>query len=229
MLLDWQKLVSRRLAGLALDEREKAEVIGELAGHLEETYEALRHDGLSEDEALGRTLNEVRNWNALRRNIYSTRGKDNAMNTRVKCIWLPGLLAFFTSMLLLEVAQAFAPQPMVLHLDHPPVLMFYTRWLLILPLAGALGAFLSKRGGGSFRMTLLASTFPVLPFATVFLIAIPAGLAISHALPHRIEAAAFFEAMLGWVLAPALALLMGGLLVQIAFSRSGGSRMIAPE
>ena len=69
-------------------------------------------------------------------------------------------------------------------------------------------------------MTLLASIFPVLPFATVFLIAIPVGLSISHAVPHTIQAAAFFEAMLGWVLAPAAALFVGGFLVQVASKRS---------
>jgi hypothetical protein len=224
---DWQKTVSERLSDLRLQDCDRKDVIAELAAHLEERYHALCEAGLSEDDAARRALSEVRNWKKLERQIYSARRKDNTMNARVKCVWLPGLLTFFISMVLLEVAQKFGPQPMVLHLDHPPVLMFYARWLLILPLAGALGAYLSKLGGGSLRLTLLASIFPVLPFATVFLIAIPVGLSLAHAVPHTIVAAAFFEAMLGWVLAPAVALIAGGLLVQFASSRRSRSGLIA--
>jgi hypothetical protein len=224
---DWQKIVSERLADLQLEGSDREDVVAELAGHLEETYEALFKSGLAEAESVRRTLSSVSNWKDLQRKIYSARTKENIMNARVKCVWLPGLLAFFTSMVLLEMAQKFGPQPMVLHLDHPPVLMFYTRWLLILPFAGALGAYLSKRGGGSFLMTLLASIFPVLPFATVFLIALPVGLSIDHAVPHNIVMAAFFEAMLGWVLAPAVALSIGGFIVQLIFSRRSRGGLIA--
>jgi len=81
---------------------------------------------------------------------------------------------------LLELVQKFGPRPIILNLDQgTPVLMFYTSWLLILPLAGALGAYLSKRAGGSVRMVLASSMFPVLPFAVVFLIAVPVGLVIA--------------------------------------------------
>jgi hypothetical protein len=224
---DWQKIVSEHLGHLPLQDSVREDVVAELAGHLEETYEALLKGGLSEAESVRRTLSTVSNWNDLQRRIYFVRTKEDSMNARVKCVWLPGLLTFFISMALLEVAQKFGPQPMVLHLDHPPVLMFYTRWLLILPLVGVLGAYLSKRGGGSLGATILASIFPVLPFATVFLIAIPVGLSSEHAVPHTIVAAAFYEAMLGWVLAPAVALLIGGLLVHFAFSRRSQSGLVA--
>src|SRR6266446_1490079 len=49
---DWQKVVREQLAGLNLGREEEDEVIAELAGHLEETYEALRRDGLPEREAV---------------------------------------------------------------------------------------------------------------------------------------------------------------------------------
>jgi hypothetical protein len=97
--------------------------------------------------------------------------------------------------------------------------MFYTSWLLMLPLAGALGAYLSKRAGGSVRMVLASSIFPVLPFVVVFLIAIPVGLMINHNLAHHIVTAAFFSMSVAWVLAPGMALLAGGLLVQFLLSR----------
>ena len=121
------------------------------------------------------------------------------MTNRVRQLWLPGLLTFVLSMGLLELVQKFGPRPIVLDLDKgTPVLMFYTSWLLTLPLAGAMGALLSKRAGGSPKILAISSVFPVLPFGVVFLIAIPAGLLIGHNLSHRIVAAAFLTMLFGW-------------------------------
>lgn len=97
----------------------------------------------------------------------------------------------------------------------------------MLPLAGAIGAYLSKRGGGSLPMVLLSSIFPVLPFGVVFLIAIPVGLLLSRALSHHIVAASFLNLMTAWVFAPGIALLVGGLLVQLVLSRRSTARHTA--
>jgi len=220
---DWQELVRQRLSSLALDAEEKDEVHAELAAHLEESYEVFRAEGLPEYEAVQRTLAQVADWKELQRKIDSARIGKDTMTNRVTQLWLPGLLTFALSMGLLELVQKFGPRPIILNLDKgTPVLMFYTSWLLILPLAGALGAYLSKRAGGSVRMVLASSIFPVLPFAVVFLIAIPVGLVIGHNLAHHIVTAAFFTMGLGWVLAPGATLFAGGLLVQFLFSRRSG-------
>ena len=217
---DWQELVRLRLSGLALDAAEKDEVHAELAEHLEESYEAFRKEGLAEREAAQRTLAKSGDWKDLQQGIDSARGGKDTMTNRVKQLWLPGLLTFTLSMVLLEVAQKFGPRPIILDLDKgTPVLMLYISWLLILPLAGGLGAYLSKRAGGSARMALVSSIFPVLPFGVVFMIAIPGGLVISRALAHHIVTAAFFTMTVGWVLVPGIALLAGGLVVQLLHSR----------
>jgi len=219
---DWQKLVRKGLSGLQLDAREKEEVHAELAEHLEESYESLRTKGLPEQAAMQQTLGQVADWQDLRRSIQIARTmKENIVNDRVRQLWLPGLLTFVLSMGLLELVEKFGPRPIILDLDKgTPVLMFYTSWLLTLPLAGAIGALLSKRAGGSPRILAISSVFPVLPFGVVFLIAIPAGLLMSHALAHHIVGAAFLTMMLGWVLFPGAALLAGGLLVQLLSRRS---------
>jgi hypothetical protein len=71
---------------------------------------------------------------------------------------------------------------------------------------------------------LASSIFPVLPFVVVFLIAIPVGLVINHNLEHHIVTAAYLSMSVGWVLAPGVALLAGGLAVQFLLSRRLGSR-----
>jgi len=227
-MLDWQKLVRQRLSGLALDGPEKDEVHAELAAHLEESYEAFSSEGVPEPEALRRTLAQVADWKDLQQKIDSARTGKDTMTNRVTQLWLPGLLTFALSMGLLELVQKFGPRPIVLDLDKgTPVLMFYTPWLLVLPLAGALGAYLSKRAGGSARIVLASSIFPVLPFGVVFMIAGPVGLVISHSLAHHIVTAAFFSMSIGWVLAPGIALLVGGLLMQLLFSRRSSTHGIS--
>jgi hypothetical protein len=223
---DWEALVDGRLAGLVLESAEKAEVIAELAAHLEEICEEWRGQGITEEDAVRRTLSQVEDWQVLRRRIQSARMKENIMTNRVTQLWLPGFLTFALSMTLLELVQKFFPQPFMLHLDHPPVLLFYVPWLLTLPLAGAIGAYLSKRAGASLPMTLVSSLFPVLPLAAIFLIAIPVGLVISHTLSHGIVAAAFLTLGIEWVAVPGAILLAGGSLVRLLFSRRSASRGI---
>jgi hypothetical protein len=212
---DWQELVRQRLSGLALDAAEKEEVHAELAAHLEESYESFCREGLPEQVAVQRTLSQVENWFDLQREIHSARTRKDTMTNRVTQLWLPGLLTFALTMILLEVVQKFGPKPLILSLGKgTPILMFYISWLLTLPLAGAVGAYLAKRAGGSLRIVLASSIFPVLPLAVVFLLAIPVGLAMGHALVPT----AYLTLGFGWVLLPGVALLAGGFLVQFLIS-----------
>src|SRR5215467_4903916 len=217
---DWQELVRQRLPGLALDAKDRDNVHAELAAHLEESYETLREEGLADHEAIQRTLARSGDWKDLQRKIDSARTGKDTMTNRVTQLWLPGLLTFALSMGLLAIAQKFGPRPIVLELGKgTPILMLYPSWLMILPLAGALGAYLSKRAGGSVPMVFVSSVFPVLPYAVVFMIAIPVGLVIEHAVAHNIATAAFLSLSLGWVLAPGITLLAGGLSTQFLLSR----------
>src|SRR2546427_3011410 len=218
---DWQELVRQRLSGLALNAAERDDVHAELAAHLEETYEALLREGTSEPDAIHRALSQVTDWNDLQRKIYAARTRKDTMTNRVTQLWLPGFLTFTLSMGLLELVQKFGRGPIIIHLGHPPILMLYTNWLLALPLAGAIGAYLSHRAGGSDRMVLASSLFPVLPFVVVFLIAIPVGLVIGHSLTL-----AGFLTLIGWVPVPGVALLVGGLPTRFSFSRRSPSRGI---
>lgn len=214
-MTDWQELVRQRLAGLPLASAEKEEVHAELAAHLEEEYESLRAKGLAEQAAMEQTLARVEDWYDLQQRIFFARSGRDYMTNRVKQIWLPGLLTFTVSLVLASLGERLGPQPMFLSLDKgTPILMFYAGWLLTLPLAGAIGAYVSKRAGGSQRMVLASSIFPVLPYAVVFLIAIPIGLVMGRNLPNYIVARAIFIMAIGWVLVPCTALLAGALLVQ---------------
>jgi predicted permease len=56
---DWKELVRRRLAGAKLDGIREAEIVDELAQHLEDRYQALRLSGVDDPEAQQQALDEL--------------------------------------------------------------------------------------------------------------------------------------------------------------------------
>jgi len=222
---DWEELVRAKLAGLAIEPREKREVIEELAAHLEESYERSRQEGLLESEAAHRALAQVTDWNDLRRKIRAARSRKDTMTNRIKQLWLPGFSTFVLSTCIFELFEIFGPKPwIVARSGDLPLLVFQMPWLLSLPLVGAMGAYLSWRAGGSQRVMLSSVVFPVLPFLASILVVLPFSLFFDHFIGHSSAPMAGLMALIGFVLAPGVALLAGGLPIQFFLSRSLASR-----
>ena len=161
---DWQELVRQRLSGLALDPAERDEVHSELAAHLEEAYESMLRDGINNSKAAKRTLGLAKDWQVLQRKITLVRSRKDTMTNRVTQLWLPGLATFLLSQGILAVLQIWGPQAWILAKEGElPIAVLYFWWLMLLPLVGAIGAYLSWRAGGSQRAILLSMVFPVLP------------------------------------------------------------------
>jgi len=229
---DWEALVDGRLAGLVLEPAERAEVIAELVAHLMETCEEWRRQGLPEEEAERRTLSEVENWQDLRRRIQIARKmKENIMNDRVRQFWFPSLLTLLSSMGLLMLIQSLGPNPWIAARRSgwsliAPVAVIYLPWLFLLPLIGAVGAYLSNRAGGSQRAMFASIVFPVLPYLVFFLLALPVTALFNESLGHNIMFLALFLGLLVWVVAPGAALLTGGVLARTFLSRRSDARRI---
>jgi hypothetical protein len=229
---DWEALVEGHLTGLALEPGERVEVIAELAAHFAESCEELRGQGMTEEEAVRRTISQVEDWQRLTRLIQIARTKENIMTNRVKQFWFPALLTLLLSMGLLMLIQIFGPNPWTVSRKSgwtlvAPVAVIYLPWLLSLPLIGAMGALLSNRAGGSQRAVFSSIVFPVLPYLVFFLLALPVMAIFNDRLAHNIMFGALFVGLFAWVLAPGAALLAGGLLAQIFLSRRLDSRRIA--
>jgi hypothetical protein len=229
---DWQKLVRRRLSGLVLESVERAGVIAELAAHLEQVFEEWREQGLAEEEAIRRTLSQVEDWQDLRRRIQTSRTKENIMTNRVRQFWFPSLLTLLLSMGLLMLIQFLGPNPWIAARRSgwsliAPAAVVYLPWLFLLPLIGAMGAYLSNRAGGSQRTMFSSIVFPVLPYLVFFLLALPVTAIFNENLGHNIMFLALSLGLLVWVVAPAAALLTGGLLSKFFVSRRPDTRRVA--
>lgn len=227
---DWEALVAQRFAGVALEPEEKAEVIAELAAHLEESCEAMRRQGIEEEEAVRRALAEAGDWRALQRRVFAAKGREYLMETRARQLWVPGFLTLILSMVFLAVVRGLGFQPRVVS-GGPMTMLFYTPWLLSLPLLGALGAYISIRAGASRRTALLVSAFPALALAGAFLVMSPIGMAIErftgNDLAFRVVAATLLKDTVGWILLPGVALLVGGVLVSFLLNPRSPSQQSA--
>ena len=143
------------------------------------------------------------------------------MPTRVTQFWLPAFLTLLLSMVGLAVIQALGPSPWTRAVSHSwmPVAVVYVSWLVFLPLIGALGAYVSRRAGGSARVVFSSIVFPVLPYLTFFLIGLPVAMILDDHVAHNITIPAFFVGLFAWVVFPAAALLAGERPAQFLASR----------
>jgi hypothetical protein len=156
---NWIALVRERLT-LNLPVSEQQEVVAELAAHLEDLYDEQIQRGLGENAARKKVLNEVVEWRSFAREIRRAKLKEETMNARTKQLWLPGLASLTAAMILLAILIQIFMQPH--YLGRSPLYMVLLPWLALLPLCGATGAYLSRRGGGYRWAPLAAGLFPTM-------------------------------------------------------------------
>lgn len=224
---DWEGFVERRLAGLALEPEERTEVIAEVAAHLEDICAEMLRQGMTEEEAVGRALSQVRNWKDLQCKISAEKRRGQPMEKRVRQLWIPGFLTLILSMVFLTALQRLGLRPRIVW-SGPNAILLYMPWLVALPFFGALGAYVSSRAGGSRGSVVFASVFPVLALTTAFLLMFPIGLMIERITGRPVDFSVVATVLLrdgiGWILVPGAALLVGGLLAHFLLSTTSSSR-----
>jgi hypothetical protein len=94
---DWRQLVPQRLAGL--EDGESAQVVEELATHLEEKYQVLLKHGVSEELAVPRALDLAGDWKEhhTRRRPKFHICLDLVLRSSATCRWLARAASAFTS------------------------------------------------------------------------------------------------------------------------------------
>jgi hypothetical protein len=224
---DWRALVEQRLAGLALEPQERTEVIAEVAAHLEDVCEEMLRKGVTEEEAMRRTLLQAGNWRSLQHKIVSAKRREEVMEKRIRQLWIPGFLTLILSMLFLTVLYRLGLRARLVW-SGPNAILLYTPWLAGLPVIGALGAYVSARAGGSRATVLFVSVFPAIALTFAFLFMFPFSLAIELIVGRPVDfsrvATVLLKDGIGWLLVPGAALLVGGLLVHLLISARASSR-----
>ena len=229
-MLDWEALVSERLGALEGDEKQREEIVRELAGHLEDSYLEKCAGGLPKSEAMEQALDEVADWRELTQKIRLAKREEESMNDRTKSYWLPGLVTFTASMVWLMILQLTTPiwshwYPMDLlntpsggsyqHWMSITALRIYTLappylfWLFAQPAVGALGAYLSRRGGGEERARLVAGIFPSLMFLCALSFVFVVALFVERNPYVVAHPANFALIVVPWVVVPGVALSVG--------------------
>src|SRR5882762_7232463 len=199
---DWRKFVEVQLAKLPLSPGTKADVVDELAGHLEEVYLGHRRQGMTEERAAPRALRQVTDWNALQRRIRNAKEREALMHNRLRQLWFPGFLTLTFSTGLLPMLLKLGLQPRSVSWSGADPILFYVPWLSMLPLFGALGAYLSRRAGGSARAILFSGIFPTRSLAACFFVIFPLSIVSDHSLAFHRTPAGFLDLLLSWVVAP---------------------------
>jgi len=217
---DWFAFVKDRLGRLGLDSGRESEIISELADHLADLSEEHQGGGLPEEPVMRCALEQVHDWERLRCAIRRAELGEVNMSHRFKSVWLPGLLTGAAAWELPYLLGMLGLHPPIVTRPYFP-LIYFLPWMLSLPLIGALGAFGSRRAGGSPRDMILVGIFPVLAMTALLILIFPAALIdvarSSVALPLVLSALA--SATLGYVIIPGVALLVGVIPVTLAFRR----------
>jgi hypothetical protein len=158
---DWSALVHSRLTALGLDADREEQIRAELAGHLEDVYADARLRGCPEEEAVARALERVPDWTHLARTIRRADQQEDPMSHHAKTLWLPGMTALCGAAAVLVGTPLLVPSS--LWVDS----RLWVRVLMVgLPLSsylafGALGAWWSRRAGGSITDRFFAGVFPL--------------------------------------------------------------------
>jgi hypothetical protein len=209
---DWRGIVSEKIEMLKLSAGAKDEIAAEIAAHFEDVVEHARAEGLSEKDALERARSEVTDWQHLAGEIQRTKQEGEPMNERTKSFWLPGLISFAAFMVFIVAISQISYTPRIVVLRASQAVFIYPIWLAVQPICGALGAYFSRRAGGTRAVRLAAGLFPTLILvASVFVL-----LFINAMTPVRNDigtmgAALFFRSLTGAIVIPAAAMLLGAL------------------
>lgn len=224
---DWIAVVRERLPEAGLPSAQRDETIRELAGHLEEFYEEQLAKGVSDEDSLDHALSQVTNWRGLARKIERAKRTEGKMNQRTRSFWLPAFITLTAAVLFEAILAQISYGPKMIS-GHPNMmLVIWPAWLAGQPFLGAIGAYMSRRAGGTRFARLAAGLSPMIIAFAVISVAYIAGL-IDGTLHARIDQGHFAldstaKFVLGVIVIPGLAMLLGTL----PFLRSADAKLAA--
>lgn len=214
---DWKQIVLKKLHGIGNCSPEFTE---EFSAHLEDSYEALRCQGLPAEVAFQRTIGQIEGRCRLR--LVMRFLEEEFMTGFIRKVVLPGLLT--------AAAAGFFYWALALN-NIPPKVIWLAGgqlpawWWRLLPICGALGAVLSQRNGGSRRQRMAASLLPSAVLCTLALMFFVIGFTMSGFVNHYQLVSARLESMgivpPGFGVIPAAFSLLGAGIAEVSSKKFG--------
>jgi hypothetical protein len=205
---DWHAFVQERLGSLHGVQREREQITSELAGHLEEHYEALQAKGLGEEEAFAQTCARAGDWEEMRRGIASAT-QEGTVQDRIRQIWIPSLVTLVSSGAVLSLLIWTGARPIISHPGEPRGVILYVPWLLLLPLIGAVAGYLSRRAQATGWRAYVAGLFPALAMGLVMMLIFPFAFVINPQVAPQFKFISLMAMIVSWVIVPGIALCTG--------------------
>jgi hypothetical protein len=207
---DWRNLVQERLGAMGVSGTQQSEIVAELASYLEDLYEDQRAQGACESEAIERALDELAAGRRLGRRIR--KAKEDVMNERTRKFWLPALASVAAACALVAVTAQLSYKPHIILLGSKATILVYPAWVLGQPLISALGAYFSRRAGGSRLTRLTAGLFPsIVMLAAICVVVFVQMLAMGRGGFGSVDVAMFARTLVEGILIPSAAMLIGAM------------------
>jgi hypothetical protein len=219
---DWRAFVTERLGSIRGDQAERQQIESELAQHLEEYYDDLRTQGVAEKLAFVQTCARVGDWKELRQEINSAR-QEGTMTDRVQQIWLPTLVTLVLAAVVLTILAVVDAHPVIFDLGQLRGVMLYVPWLLLLPVVGAIGAYLSRRAQGTGWRVYVSGLSPALAWGVVLVLVAPFAFLVNPAVAPGLKVTSILAMVVSWVVVPGIALGIGIALQGLQRSRTATS------
>jgi hypothetical protein len=211
---NWLAYVRNNLANPSSRKQLDDNTARELAQHLEDSYNALLASGASEENAYRLACQQVGNWQELRAGILAAK-REGAMENRVTQLWVPGVATFAAAAAFLALFDFLGVRHFIFNLGQFPKVDLHVSWLAVLPLVGALGAFLGHRAHADRTAISISSLFPALVMATVMFLVFVGAFFLDRPVSAQMATIGFWPALLNWVILPAIALSLGSWAFQL--------------
>ncbi len=219
---EMQDYVREQLKGLGLDEGEREDVISEIAMHLELVVEDCCSERLTAEETRHQVESSFGDKSRLLKGIR--RAKEGGMKERLWRMWVPalsvGFLAFESQMVILR----FGGNLRTYTVDDAYYVYSWV-WLFTVAGTGALGAWWSRREGGSVRERLVVAMAPWEMMAGLIPLTLPLEFLVqgivNHALPYAFTHPKVLGAGFFWMFHPAIASFIGA--IPFLFGQQGKS------
>lgn len=146
------------------------------------------------------------------------------MNERTRKFWLPALASMAAACAMVAVTAQLSYKPHVVVLRSHTTMLVYPAWVMGQPLLGALGAYFSRRAGGNRLTRVAAGLFPsIVMFTVICIVMLAQGLSVSGGEFGRVDWEMFARAMMGVIVIPSAAMLIGA----VPFLRDAKSQVLA--